>query len=143
MLLIEMTTPRLNALALNRHVPLPVPPNRRKLMEAIVASYSDDELRALPDVTSHAKVRDHRADWEAAVLGDMVEQEREEGAHALADYENELAPSIEEIEDMNTPPESPVEDQPATTAATRVNDDGSIDSTADDITDIPMVERHG
>lgn len=61
------------------------------VVERIVESLSDSELRALPGVKGRKGVRAHRADWEAAARGELVEVEREEAARALVERENAWA----------------------------------------------------
>lgn len=76
------------------------------LAEKLVAALSDEELRAMPVVADHERRREHRADLEAAALGAPVEAEREEAARARASEENEVAPTLEDVQRLAAPPDA-------------------------------------
>lgn len=90
--LLDRTQGQLSALALNRGVSLlPVPATKVGALRAIVDTYSDAELAALPEVVEHKRVRPHRLDREALVLGEAIEVDREELTRAAVEAENEAA----------------------------------------------------
>jgi hypothetical protein len=78
---------------------------REELIERVLESMTIDELKELPEVAKNENVRKNlRHDVLAAARGEMVEKEREKAARDRADEENRYAPSIEEVELINSPP---------------------------------------
>lgn len=85
---------------------IPHVPDREDLVEKVLLTHSIEDLKALPEVKKHKRVRlNKKQDVVDAALGRPTEQERENAARELAESENDAAPTAEEVQKLNAPPE--------------------------------------
>jgi hypothetical protein len=76
----------------------------RHLLQLALPALTDDEIKDMPDVKANRLVRPIRRDLEAAALGEMVELERERAAAKATKEVNDVAPSRDVIDKINTAP---------------------------------------
>lgn len=76
----------------------------RRIQRLVVPALTDDEVKELSEVSSNRLVRPHRADWEAAALGEMTEVERERAAVKQTTAANKAAPSIQQVAKLYVAP---------------------------------------
>lgn len=70
---------------------------RRELVRLLIPVLTDAEINAFDEVRSNRLVRPYRADWEAAILGEPTEVERERAAVKRAKQENDVAPTADQV----------------------------------------------